>query len=454
MLGLARGSRKAILYVGQGIDYSMGADSIDLMEEINAFLASASRANVVMHTVDPAGLTAPDLGLDLKGGDAGDFARSLDDAGARAYTSLRVWAGETGGTAVVNTNNIEKGLASIVQQPGAYYLLGYQSAAPSDGKFHKIEIRAARPGLTVRSRPGFMAAPVPGRRARGATTAEASGPGKALDDALASPAPATAVRLRVSAAPFKGVGSKQAVLVGVHVDGRDLGLVAGPSPNPLSALVEIVVLDSAGKVAAATRNTVDLSVPAASVPAVQQRGLRYVDRVAVPSGHYRVRAGVAFEADRLGTVECEVEVPDFARPGPSLSGVLVSSSRAAPVHVTGSYYKEWLPNPPTAERRFHPADELTAFAELYGFASPDRPTIAWTVFDAAGKVELEAAAPAAAESGPGTGVRPVPMRSTIPLRDLAPGRHRLKLDVRDARGASLSAAREVVFVVATDDESR
>ena len=42
--------------------------------------------------------------------------------------TLRILADETDGRAIVNTNDLDKGLKQIVRDTSAYYLLGYTSA--------------------------------------------------------------------------------------------------------------------------------------------------------------------------------------------------------------------------------------------------------------------------------------------------------------------------------------
>ena len=71
--------------------------------------------------------------------------------------TLRILADETDGRAILNSNDLDRGLRQIVRDSSAYYLLGYTSAVTTDGKFHKINVRVKRPGLQVRARPGYLA---------------------------------------------------------------------------------------------------------------------------------------------------------------------------------------------------------------------------------------------------------------------------------------------------------
>ena len=63
----------------------------------------------------------------------------------------------TDGRAIINRNDLEKGLRQVVRDTSAYYLIGYNSPSPADGKFHELKVRIKRPGVQVRSRKGYWA---------------------------------------------------------------------------------------------------------------------------------------------------------------------------------------------------------------------------------------------------------------------------------------------------------
>lgn len=109
-------------------------------------------ADVQIYTVDSRGLAAPPL-----------WARTHEQlsAGLDAMTSstdmLRSIADETGGLAVFNTNDYRAGFARIVEDNSRYYVLGYSSAIKDrNHRFIAIDLRSARPGLTVRARKGYF----------------------------------------------------------------------------------------------------------------------------------------------------------------------------------------------------------------------------------------------------------------------------------------------------------
>jgi VWFA-related protein len=133
-LGGVREGRKTVIFVSQGpsIVFSSGSTELDLQDAIQ----SANRGNVTIDVVDPRGL--------------GAYIRAAD--------SLYRLAAETGGRAVLNTNNFELGLRQVVSDASAYYLIGYSpTRAEDDGKYHRISVKVRRPGLHVLAREGYFA---------------------------------------------------------------------------------------------------------------------------------------------------------------------------------------------------------------------------------------------------------------------------------------------------------
>ena len=67
----------------------------------------------------------------------------------------------TGGLAVISTNDLDAGLARIVNDLSGYYLIGYVpdqatfASRPGPPRFHSVKVEVKRGGLKVRSRKGF-----------------------------------------------------------------------------------------------------------------------------------------------------------------------------------------------------------------------------------------------------------------------------------------------------------
>ena len=152
----------------------------DLLSRMRDVWDAANRNNAAIYTLDPRGLANFEYGIDEGVGMRTD-ARVLQSS----QDSLRTLADQTDGRAIVNRNDLAKGLDQMVRDSSAYYLIGYNSSqAPDDGKFHEITVRVKRPGVDVRARKGYWA-PTTEDTARAIAGPKPEAP-KAVQQALAS----------------------------------------------------------------------------------------------------------------------------------------------------------------------------------------------------------------------------------------------------------------------------
>jgi VWFA-related protein len=123
----------------------------DLARELAELTRTANRANVSFYTLDPRGLVGmPDLDDNINMVEWQDTLRKSQD-------SLRVLAEETGGFAVVNSNDFDRNLKRIDAETSDYYVLGFYSNNPDPlQRNRRIEVKVIRPDVaTVWSRKGY-----------------------------------------------------------------------------------------------------------------------------------------------------------------------------------------------------------------------------------------------------------------------------------------------------------
>lgn len=122
----------------------------DLARELSELTRAANRANVSIYTIDPRGLVGmPDLDETVDQTEWQDYIRKSQD-------SLRVLADNTGGYAMVNTNDFEKGLKRIDAETSDYYVLGFYSSNPDPlRRNRKIEVKVTRKDVDVWARTSY-----------------------------------------------------------------------------------------------------------------------------------------------------------------------------------------------------------------------------------------------------------------------------------------------------------
>jgi VWFA-related protein len=159
--------------------------------EFRELLQRANRANVSFYPIDARGLVVFDTPINWGVPPAADAAWL-----SSRYDRLREMATQTDGYAVLNTNDVAGAVRRVFTDIGSYYLLGYYSTNQKlDGRFRRIRVEVKRPGVEVRSRPGYLAP----------TEAEARAAGMTVARAGAKPSlPPTVTRALDSLAPTRG----------------------------------------------------------------------------------------------------------------------------------------------------------------------------------------------------------------------------------------------------------
>jgi VWFA-related protein len=211
---------------------------IDFEQRYRALLTSATRANVAFYPIDTGGLKGPAVGQAEVATAAGAAARDADGRGARQ--TLRELAENTGGLAVLDTNDLGAGVRRVSDDLASYYLVGYYSTNSShDGRYRRIEVKVNVPRVEVSARRGYYAA--------GAETAPSS-PALVVPTLIADEI-ARLSRLRPDAELYSYAAATPA--------GADLvvELSSAASVKPAwrdGAAVEVALADAAGTSATAT----------------------------------------------------------------------------------------------------------------------------------------------------------------------------------------------------------
>jgi VWFA-related protein len=123
---------------------------IELFALMRELTLAANRANATMFTVDPRGLSG-----------VVDAGQRVDQSEWRTYiqktqSSLRYLAEQTGGFAVVNSNDFATEFKRIDAETSDYYVVGYYSTNPDPRKrVRQLEVKVDRPNINVASRTAY-----------------------------------------------------------------------------------------------------------------------------------------------------------------------------------------------------------------------------------------------------------------------------------------------------------
>ena len=466
--GTVRQRRKALVLIGEGADYDLESQDVSARElrgSMRDFVGAANRANLTVYPFDPRVFTnSGDDFVDIASTPPGDMesgtekikSTMLQNDGEFAQDNLRTLAAETGGFADVTSRNFAGAFDRIRDENSHYYMIGYYPTSDAnDGKFRAIDVRVARPGLTVRARRGYTPAreaPGRGESPGAAAKAVASGVSPELQRALESALPVTGLTLRGTAAAFKGSAEKASVAVIVQASGRDL--LFTPRDGKFEDTVELaaVALDGHGRPQGGTRLTVTMPLSQRSVTAVSQAGVVFQLRLDLAPGSYQLRIAARDGGTGVvGSVHFDLDVPDFAELPLSLSGLVLSAERAGqvPSPQPDAELGRWLPATPVTQREFAVDDTLTAITAVYAAGPAGALPVEVTTTVLGAGDEVCAQHRDRYEFGTGKSSRGTVMhRATIPLGGMRPGPYTLRIKAaRDGAPADQSVVRDLVFAV-------
>jgi VWFA-related protein len=456
--GSVHGRRKAILFVSEGIDYdiydiiaangSNHQSASTVLDATREAIGAATRNNVAIYGIDPRGLTdlgdeSIELGSFPDDVSLGVGQSSLQNELRLSQDSLRTLSEETGGFAVVNRNDFTTAFERIVDDNSSYYVLAYYPPDARPGRAHKIDVRLTRPGLTVRARKAYL---TPKKVDPPKTTGNSPSTPE-LRDALDSPLPVSGLTMHVFASPFKGVAPNASVLFGVELRGRDMKV----EPNS-KILLSYLAIDANGKIKGGNTDTLTLSnLKPESKARIEQTGLRMLNRLDLPPGKYQLRIAAHDPAGgNVGSVQYDLEVPDYAKAPFSMSGLVVTSAAGAtlPTVKADEQLKPMLPAAPVSLRVFPQNDEIALFTEVYdnSGATPHKVDIVTTVTTDEGKqmFKTEESRDSADLGGKRGGYG---YTTKIPMKDLALGSYVLKVEATSRLGKTPPVARELQFTV-------
>jgi VWFA-related protein len=177
--------RKMLVHVSDGLPMVPGQDlyqavqqhfvdisalgeavSRDLSRDYLNLVTAANTAGVSLYTIDSGGLRTK-TGMSAENptvNSAVAVSSAVDSVRARnLQDTLLMLADRTGGQAIINTNDIEEGLARFALDIDNYYSLGYRAPVRDEpGRYHRIEVELVdkRRGWHLRHREGYRDRPI------------------------------------------------------------------------------------------------------------------------------------------------------------------------------------------------------------------------------------------------------------------------------------------------------
>jgi hypothetical protein len=268
-------------------------DVRNLSAELDAVIKRANASDVSFYTVDARGLEAE-----------GATASNDDPLASRpgvafiaredSQTGLKSLAYETGGLALVNTNDFDRGLSRVYQDTSTYYSVGINlSSVPGTG-YRDVRVEVTRPGLTVRARRGY-AARSGDQRARDITTA-----------ALKTNVEYRGIPVTLRLAPAQKDKKYYIQPISVTVPASSLTQLPQGDGTQAKADIYVGVIDDNGNMSDVGKEQAVYNLPR---DAPKDAPLNYVVKLQTRKGNQRIVVNVQDTATgKMGTAKADVRI--------------------------------------------------------------------------------------------------------------------------------------------------
>ncbi|MGO4516842.1 VWA domain-containing protein [Terriglobus sp. 2YAB30_2] len=444
--------KKSLLYFGSGLSLN----GLNNQAQMHATTNAAIRAGVSFWPIDARGLVAtPPMGdatQSSPGGLAmytGASATSVTNMRVQSQDTLYALASDTGGKALLDNNDLTRGIRNAQEAMSSYYLLGYYTTnGEKDGKFRRIKITLNNgQEATLEYRQGYYA----GKDYSKFNTADKE---RQLEDALMQPDPVTDLTIAMEVNYFQLNRAEYFVPIAVKIPGRELALAKKRGSQ--HTLIDFIgeVKDSYGSTVQNLRDSVDIKLSDSTAQELARRPIQYDAGFTLLPGKYLIKfLARDNETGRIGTYQANFTVPNLNKQVERLaiSSVVLSSQRVAAsqalfnVEKQKQQAKNDAVNPlmlggekliPSVTRVFHHARPATIFLQAYQQGTtPPEPLLAYATFFRThdGKQEVAMQTPTVIASNAGsTQLHTTPIAMTIPLDQLEPGEYQCQITVLGA----------------------
>jgi VWFA-related protein len=379
--------RKTVIFASEGFQLWEETVATKTSDEdtrvrfgVDRVVDQATRSGVVIYAIDcqalqPGGLRAADnihsvdtrqnsdeMAAVLRG-----LATDRQRAGRDAQESLAYLAEQTGGFAVVNTNDLAAGLNRISNDVRDYYIIGYEpdrdtfAVKGQPPRLHKITVNVRRAGVRVRTRKEFIGVSDPER--------PSAPPSPAQQLVRAAISPFTTATIALRATNLTGYSPERGLFVRtvLHLDAQALAFSTDANGvRTASADVVGLVFNSDGAQVDNVSTGFDVTLMDRSAAQALRDGLVYNARVPIKKpGGYQLRFAVRDRrSGALGSVGGFVNVPDVTGGAFALSGlVLRTDERMSASDSLGS--DQFAVRPADALRVYAPGTQLLYSYEIY-----------------------------------------------------------------------------------------
>ena len=298
--------KKAFLFVSGGFEFQPGyamasyalgqgsllaIDTRNVAPELDQIVRRANASEVTFYAVDARGLASE--GVSASNDDPllsrpGVSFLARQDSQEGMITLAR----ETGGLALLNSNDLRQGLVRVYQDASVYYSIGVTLSKLPTVAYQDVRVDVNRQGVTVRARRGY-AARTEADRARDRVQAT-----------LKTNLRYGGIPMTLRTAPATKQGRRYAVPISVTFPADSLTFVPEGGERRAAADVSIGVMDDSGRLSDVSRQEATFTLPEG-----KEEPLVYTATLQTRKGNQRIVVNLRDRASgRMGTAKADVRI--------------------------------------------------------------------------------------------------------------------------------------------------
>jgi VWFA-related protein len=321
--------KKSLIYFASGLRLN----GIDNQAQMHATADAAIKAGVAIWTVDARGLVAQapmgDATQGSPGGQAmytGTSAMTRTSNFQQSQDTLYALAGDTGGKAFLDNNDLSRGIEQAQLAISNYYILGYYTTnTDPNGKFRRIRISLnGNQEAKLDYRQGYYAD-------KAFSKFNDIDRERQLEDALMLEDPITDLTIAMEVDYFQLNRAEYFVPIVVKIPGRELALAKrGGAEHTLIDFVGEIKDLVGGTTVSNVRDNVNIKLSDATAAELAKRPIEYDTGFTLLPGKYMIKfLARDDETGRIGTYQTTFVIPNLNKEEKRvpLSAVVLSSQR-------------------------------------------------------------------------------------------------------------------------------
>jgi VWFA-related protein len=456
--------KKSLIYFASGLHLN----GIDNQAQLHATVDAAIRAGVSFWPVDARGLVAQaPLGDATQGspGNAGMYSGTAAIANTtnfqQSQDTLYALAGDTGGKALFDNNDLTRGIVQAQESVSDYYVIGYYTSNTArNGHFRRVKITLNQnENAKLDYRQGYYA----DKEFSHFTTVDKE---RQLEDALMLEDPITDLSIAMEIDHFQLNRAEYFVPIIIKIPGRELALAKrGGAEHTLIDFVGEIKDLVGGTTVSNVRDNVNIKLTDATAAELARRPIEYDTGFTLLPGKYMIKfLARDDETGRIGTYQTNFVIPNLNKEAAHvpISSVVLSSQKVDlkdalfNAQKTKDRTKEEDVNPlvqngqkliPSVTRVFRQNQNMYVYLQAYEQGvEAAQPLVAFVSFYHEQTKAFETQ-PMEITTGLNNRLQTMPFSFSIPVSQLPPGEYDCQISVLNPTGQKAAFWQAQVKVV-------